>query len=231
MIPTNLIPIGDYDPPRQRFHLIVWVLLLANIGVFLYQIRLGEERFITYVYQYGAIPYELTNNVDIPPLIDFPIWVTIFTSMFMHGGLLHLGSNMLFLWIFGDNIEAALGRVRFVLFYLLCGLGALAAQVFIDTDATTPMVGASGAIAGILAAYLVLFPHGQVRVVAFFVIIPLLFRMPAIIVIGLWIMTQIMAGYFSLSPVASEFSGGVAYIAHIGGFATGLYLILLWRRR
>ena len=179
----------------------------------------------------GAVPVELTTLTDLPPTINFPVWITALTSMFMHGGLLHLASNMLYLWIFGDNIEDVLGPVRFTIFYLLCGLGALAAQIAISPDSQTPIVGASGAIAGILGAYLVLFPHGRVDVVAFIVIIPLLLRLPALVVIGFWIVIQFISGLATLGPNVEETTGGVAYFAHIGGFVTGVVLIWLFRKR
>lgn len=229
MIPGSLIPLSDEDRPRQRFHLIVLLLLLANVAVFSYQASLGEDGFARFVYQYGAIPYELTRFTDLPPTIDYPVWVTAFTSMFLHGSILHIAFNMLYLWVFGDNVEDAMGHGRFLLFYLISGLGALVAQVAMNPGSQVPMVGASGAIAGVLAAYLVLFPGGRVRVLAFVVIIPLFFRLPALIVIGLWIVMQILAGYVSLGPSTDE--GGVAYFAHIGGFFTGLVLVFFFRKR
>lgn len=231
MIPTNLIPIGDTDPPRQRFPLFVLTFLLINIAVFIYQVSLGTDGFAEFVYRYGATPYELTRFTDLPPTIDYPFWVTAFTSMFIHGSILHIGFNMLYLWVFGDNIEDAMGHGRFFIFYFICGLGALAAQVIVDPGSTVPMVGASGAIAGVLGAYLILSPGRTVRVMAIIVIIPLFFRLPAIIVIGFWIIVQIMAGYVSLGPSADEASGGVAYFAHIGGFFTGLLLVWFFRKR
>jgi membrane associated rhomboid family serine protease len=229
MIPGSLIPLSDEDRPRQRFHLIVLLLLLANVAVFSYQASLGEDGFARFVYQYGAIPYELTRFTDLPPTIDYPVWVTAFTSMFLHGSILHIAFNMLYLWVFGDNVEDAMGHGRFLLFYLISGLGALVAQVAMNPGSQVPMVGASGAIAGVLAAYLVLFPGGRVRVLAFVVIIPLFFRLPALIVIGFWIVMQILAGYVSLGPSTDE--GGVAYFAHIGGFFTGLVLVFFFRKR
>lgn len=231
MIPTSLIPFGDVDHPRQRFHFVVLLLLIANIAVFIYQFRLGEDGFMRFVYQYGATAYELTRYTDLPPTIDYPIWITAFTSMFMHGGILHIALNMLYLWVFGDNIEDAMGRGRFLLFYLLCGLGALLAQVAVDPASQVPMVGASGAIAGVLGAYLMLFPRGMVRVVTIVVIIPFFLRLPALIVIGFWIIMQIISGYVSLGPSADESTGGVAFFAHIGGFFTGVVLVWFFRRR
>ena len=231
MIPTNLIPIGDQDHPQQRFGFVVLLLLLTNIAVFIYQISLGDSGFERIVFQYGATAYELTRFTDIPPTIGYPVWVTALTSMFLHGSILHIGSNMLYLWVFGDNIEDAMGHGRFLLFYLLCGFGAVAAQTLVDPSSQVPMVGASGAIAGVLAAYIVLSPGRLVNVLTIIVIIPFFFRLPAFIVIGFWIVTQIMAGYVSLGPTAEEATGGVAYFAHIGGFISGLILVWFFRKR
>ncbi|CAN5207305.1 rhomboid family intramembrane serine protease [soil metagenome] len=231
MIPTSLIPYSDDDSRQQRFHFVVLLLLLTNIVVFIYQISLGQEGMARFVFSYAAVPFQLTEYTDVPPTIDYPIWVTAFTSMFMHGGLLHIASNMLYLWVFGDNIEDAMGPGRFLLFYLLCGLGALAAQIAIDPGSQTPIVGASGAIAGILGAYLMLFPRGRVKVVTFIVIIPFFLRLPALIVIGFWIVIQFVSGWASIGPGVEEATGGVAYFAHIGGFLTGIILVWFFRKR
>lgn len=230
MIPTSLIPYSDDDSRQRRFHVVVLLLLLTNIAVFIYQLSLGPDGVARFVFSYGVTPFELTEYTDIPPTIDYPVWVTAFTAMFMHGGLLHIASNMLYLWVFGDNIEDVMGHGRFLIFYLLCGLGAVAGQIAIDPGSQTPMVGASGAIAGVLGAYLVLFPRGRVNVVSFFLIIPLLLRLPAVLVIGFWIAMQILSGYVSLGPNA-EGATGVAYFAHIGGFLAGIILVWLFKKR
>ncbi|MFW6075437.1 MAG: rhomboid family intramembrane serine protease, partial [Chloroflexota bacterium] len=177
-----------------------------------------------------AIPYELTRLQDIPPTIDYPVLVTIFTSMFLHGGILHIGANMLFLWIFGDNIEDVMGHGKFLLFYLLCGIAAIAAQVAINPSSEVPIIGASGAISGVMGAYLVLFPGGLVRVAAIIWIIPLIFRLPAVIVIGMWFVIQIFSGFATLD-VGSVQSGGTAYFAHIGGFLAGIVLVFVFADR
>jgi membrane associated rhomboid family serine protease len=153
--------------------------------------------------------------------------LTPFTSMFMHGGLLHLGGNMLFLWIFGNNVEDRMGRARFLLFYLLGGLAALAAQVAIDPGSTVPTVGASGAVAGVLGGYLLLFPRARVLTVFFLVVIFFLREIPAIIVLGIWFLQQVLFGYFDLANPTGE-GGGVAYFAHIGGFVFGLIAVRLF---
>jgi membrane associated rhomboid family serine protease len=147
--------------------------------------------------------------------------------MFLHGGFLHVGGNMLFLWIFGDNIEDVMGHVRFLLFYLLCGIAGGLAQVLIDRDSMVPVVGASGAISGVMGAYLLLFPRGMIRVATLLIIIPLIFRLPAIIVIGFWFVLQALSGYASLG-MAQQVEGGTAFFAHIGGFVAGAVLVWLF---
>src|SRR4051794_1668269 len=155
---------------------------------------------------------------DLAPKIDYPVWVTIFTSMFMHGGWLHIGGNMLFLWIFGDNVEDAMGHVRFLIFYLLAGVGAAAGQILVSPDALTPLIGASGAISGVLAAYLVLFPNARVRVLIFLGFFVTVLALPALVVIGFWIILQFASGYASVGPGTAQ-TDGVAYFAHIGGLS------------
>lgn len=226
MLGASLIPISDDDSGVRRFHFVVWLLLLFNIGAFLYEISLGERELARFVHQYGAIPFEITRLEDIPPFIDYPVLVTLFTSMFLHGGFLHIGANMLFLWIFGDNIEDAMGHFGFLLFYILCGLIAAVAQVLIDPSSRVPIVGASGAISGVMGAYLVLFPAGLVRVATIFIIIPIFFRLPAIIVIGLWFFIQLFSGYASLG--IGSVQTGTAYFAHIGGFLAGVLLVWIF---
>ncbi|MDH3843669.1 MAG: rhomboid family intramembrane serine protease, partial [Myxococcales bacterium] len=157
--------------------------------------------------------------------------VTPFTSMFLHGGLLHLGSNMLFLHVFGDNVEDVLGRGRFLVFYALCGLGAAAGQVMVDTNSMVPMIGASGAISGVLAGYVMLFPHARiVTLVPIFIFIHFM-EIPAGIFIVLWFVLQLVLGYLSLGILAEGGSGGVAWFAHIGGFLAGLVCIRLFYRK
>jgi len=176
--------------------------------------------------QYALIPGELLNGSDLPPLIPIPVWLTLLTSMFLHGGILHLLGNMLYLWIFGDNVEDAMGPVRFLGFYLLCGIVAGFAQIAIGPGSSIPMVGASGAIAGILAAYFMLFPQSRVLT-----LVPLFFflrlvAVPAVFLLGFWFVWQVISGAGSLGS-----SGGVAFFAHIGGFIAGLFLVFPFRQR
>jgi len=231
MIGGSMIPIGDDDTGIRRVHLIVILLLLANIGTFIYQLTLDQAELTRFVHAYGVVPYEITRLEDIPPLIDFPVLITLITSMFLHGGFLHIGGNMLFLWIFGDNIEDVMGHGRFLIFYLLCGIVAGLAQVMIDRDSMVPIIGASGAISGVMGAYLMLFPRGMVRVATLFVFIPIIFRMPAVIVIGFWFLIQAMSGYASLLTLDQQVEGGTAFFAHIGGFIAGMFLVWLFADR
>ncbi len=244
-----MIPIGDDNRGRHRPPIVVIILILINVAVFVYQLTLDNTgaagpacnvmvaegrtepaaELECFVYRYGVRAYELTHFEDIAPTIGFTIFATIFTSMFMHGGWLHIGGNMLFLWIFGDNVEDGMGHLRFLIFYLVTGVGAVALQVFVDRNAFVPMVGASGAIAGVLAAYIALFPGGRVRVLVFLGFFVTILSLPALVVIGFWIVLQFMSGFAALGPETQQTGGGVAYFAHIGGFLAGLALVFLFR--
>jgi len=176
--------------------------------------------------QYALIPAELLNGRDLPPTIPIPLWLTLLTSMFLHGGIMHLLGNMLYLWIFGDNVEDAMGSIRFLGFYLLCGIAATFAQIAIGASSSIPMIGASGAIAGVLAAYFMLYPRSRVLT-----LIPLFFFMrlvalPAVFLLGFWFVLQVISGVNSFAN-----SGGVAFFAHIGGFIAGLFLVFPFRQR
>jgi membrane associated rhomboid family serine protease len=161
-----------------------------------------------------------------------PWWVTVFTSMFMHGGILHIGFNMLFLWIFGNNVEDSMGRARFVLFYLLAGIVAAYAQALLDTNGTLPAIGASGAIAGVLGGYLLLYPHARVLTLVFIIFFVTLIEIPAVIMLGIWFVLQFLPAIGQLAtPDVSTTGGGVAYFAHIGGFVFGLAAIKLFADR
>jgi len=179
-----------------------------------------------FVIRYGLVAAEFWSGQDLPPRVLFPIWVTLLTSMFLHGGWLHLLGNMLYLWVFGDNIEAALGRWKFLLFYLLSGAGAALLQLVVFPRTTVPMVGASGAIAGVLGAYLVLYPWSRVlTVVPLFFFIRLV-EIPAFILLGLWFVVQFFSGIVDLGGM-----GGVAWFAHIGGFLAGVLLVFPLKQR
>ena len=206
-----MFPIGDDDSGRRTVPLVTYALVALNILFFFVELSGGEA----FIERWAFVPSRFLAN----PAGDFP---TLLTSMFMHAGWLHLGGNMLYLWIFGDNVEDSFGHAKFVIFYVLCGLAATFAQLMFSAASHVPNLGASGAIAGVLGAYIVLFPKGQVRVLQGQGVIPV----PALIVIGLWIVLQLFSG---IGSVASAAQGGVAYMAHIGGFVAGLVLTFLFR--
>ena len=233
-----MIPLGDRNPTRT-FPAVTLALIGVNVAAyFLFQhgtLTLGDpssDAYLCNLGEWAAVPRELTDSSfelggcgGEPP----SRWLTPFTAMFMHGGLIHLGGNMLFLWVFGNNIEDAMGRARFLVFYLLGGLAALALQVAVDADSAVPTIGASGAVAAVLGGYILLYPRARVYTVVFILILPL----PALVVLGFWFLQQVAFGYFGLTEVtagAGE-SGGVAYFAHIGGFLFGLLTVRAWLRR
>jgi membrane associated rhomboid family serine protease len=232
-----VFPLKD-NIPTLRFPVVTVTLIAINvIAYFFWQrggLTLGEpssQHFVCHLYDYAEIPYEVTHPGEqvgvrgcAPPTA--PTWVTVFTAMFMHGGLLHLGGNMLFLWIFGNNVEDSMGRVKFVLFYLLGGIAATALQLVIGPDSTVPNLGASGAIAGVLGGYLILFPRARVITVIFIVFFFTIIELPALVILGFWFVQQILFGYFDLNSAGEN--GGVAYFAHVGGFAFGLLAIKLF---
>lgn len=207
-----MFPIGDDNSARRTVPLVTYALIALNVIFFLIELTGGDE----FVLKWAFVPSRFLAN----PSGDFQ---TLFTSMFMHAGWLHLGGNMLYLWIFGDNVEDRFGHVKFIIFYLLCGIVATFAQLMFSGGSDIPNLGASGAIAGVLGAYLILFPVGKVRVLQGLRTI----QVPALIVIGLWIALQFFSGIGSIA--ASTDTGGVAYMAHIGGFLTGVVLTLLFQ--
>jgi membrane associated rhomboid family serine protease len=218
-----MIPFKD-DNPTHTFPILTIGLIILNALVFLWQIGspVNPQRL---VYAYGAIPRLLLTFRDIQPIHPF---FTVFTSMFMHGGLLHLGTNMLYLWIFGNNIEDRLGHLRFFIFYLLCGIVAAYTHAITEPSSMIPMVGASGAVSGILGAYLLLFPHARVHTLIFLGFFIQVVRLPAFFVIGLWIVIQFINGILSKGLVGQ---GGVAWFAHIGGFLFGLLMVKVFIKK
>ena len=241
-----MIPLKD-NIPTVNFAVVTVVLIALNVGMYFFfqhgTITLGEPTSQDYrenVVEYGAIPYEITHpgeqcpqpgngpeacgekDRDLPPT-----WLTIFTAMFMHGGLFHLAGNMLFLWIFGNNIEDAMGRLKFVAFYLIGGLIAVLGQTIINTDSTVPTIGASGAVAAVLGGYALLYPRARVVTLVIIIIFITIIELPALLVLGLWFLFQL---YDASQPVAGD-GGGVAYFAHIGGFLFGLAAIKLFANR
>lgn len=206
-----MIPLGDDDRGRRLTPIVTYVLIAINVLVFFLELNNGES----FIQRWAFVPSRFLAD----PVGDF---VTLFTSMFMHAGWAHLLGNMLYLWIFGDNVEDRLGHALFFVFYILCGLAATFAQMVISLGSDVANVGASGAIAGVLGAYLIMFPRGQVRVLMGRAIVP----MSALIVIGIWILIQIFS-QISVFSSSSQGEGGVAYMAHIGGFVAGVVLTFL----
>ena len=206
-----MFPIGDDNTARRSVPMVTYALIALNVLFFFVELSGGEA----FIVKWSFVPHRFLAN----PAADFP---TLFTSMFMHAGWLHLGGNMLYLWIFGDNVEDNFGHLKFLVFYLLCGLAATFAQMAFSMGSNVPNLGASGAIAGVLGAYILLFPRGQVSVLQGQRVIPV----PALIVIGLWFVLQFFSGIGSIGNGAQ---GGVAYMAHIGGFVAGFVLSLLFR--
>jgi len=220
-----MIPFKDNVPTRRPA--VVTILLIAVNGlVFIYQQTLPHQTQVDLVYHYGTIPARIADLRSwLFPGVQNPA-VSLVSSMFMHGGWLHLGGNMLYLWIFGNNVEDSMGRVRFLVFYLICGLTAAAAQVASAPDSTVPMVGASGAVSGVLGAYLILHPFARVLTLVFIIFFIRVIELPAIFVLGFWFMLQVLS---SLAAPAGE--GGVAWFAHMGGFFAGLVLIRFFQNR
>jgi membrane associated rhomboid family serine protease len=213
-----MLPIKD-DIPTQRTPVITIALIVINCLVYLYELMQGSRGYMYFTHVWGLIPVELTTGVELTPRDNVSSVVNLFTSMFMHGGIVHLGGNMLYLWIFGNNIEDRLGRVKFVLFYLASGIVAALSFIATDPHSDIPLVGASGAIAGVLGAYLLSYPRARVVTVLFIFYFIRVARIPALFVLGFWFVLQILNG---LPALGSSGSGGVAWFAHIGGFVFGL---------
>lgn len=216
-----MIPIGDDRIRGAKFPWVTTLIILLNVLVFLVEVSLDEEALTAFIMQAGAVPASIQQGQNL---------LSLFTSMFLHGGWLHLISNMLFLWVFGDNIEAALGPLGYVLFYLAGGaLGSLA-HVVTHPSSTIPSVGASGAISAVLGAYLVMFPHSRVRVLLLLGYFLTTARVTAVVFLGLWAVTQLLNGVARLGAATAE-TAGVAYWAHIGGFVLGLLIGFCCKRR
>ena len=215
-----MIPLKDDNPTDNKPIVTYW---LIGICVFVFISQLGSQSYKTgqLFYSYGLIPSVLMGHDKLPmDLYAVPPYLTIFTSMFMHGGFMHLIGNMLYMWIFADNIEDNLGPKKFVTFYLLCGIGAAMTQVFMDVNSQIPMVGASGAIGGVLGAYLINHPNAKVLVLIPFGFFSQLIKIRALYVLGFWFILQFISS-----------GGGVAYAAHIGGFVSGMILILFFNKK
>jgi membrane associated rhomboid family serine protease len=219
-----MLPIRDRNPVHAVPY-VTYALIVLNVLVFAYQLFFVTDQ-TAFFYQNGLVPCELTGQCA-PIEGALPTVAAIFASMFIHSGWLHIGGNMLFLWIFGDNVEYALGSLRYLIFYFTCGLIAGLAQVLINPSSTIVQIGASGAIAGVLGAYLILFPGARIDTLVFLGFFVNVVALPATIVLGLWFLLQIVSGFLSLGAGG----GGVAFFAHIGGFAAGIILVRFFRRR
>ena len=236
-----VLPLGDLEKTRI-VPIATYAIIALNVVMFVVQGDRGDEFTIAY----AATPYEITHNEDLteplevvvrndaaPPVVRvieqaparIPIWLTMLSAMFLHGSVLHLAGNMLYLWIFGDNVEEVLGTARYVVVYLGCGLVGTLLQVAANPNSVIPTLGASGAIAGIMGAYVVWFPRNRVRVLVF----RFIFLCPALVAVGLWIVLQVWEGIGSVRHVGQ--AGGVAYLAHVGGAATGIFAALLFYER
>jgi len=207
-----MFPIGDDNTSRRTVPLVTYALVALNVLFFFVELSGGDA----FIKRWAFVPSRFLAN-------PFGNFLTLFTSMFMHAGWVHLGGNMLYLWIFGDNVEDRFGHIKFTIFYLLCGLAATFAQLAFSLGSNVPNLGASGAIAGVLGAYILLFPKGKVKVLQGQQVI----QVPALIAIGMWIVLQFFSGIGSIADTAQ--TGGVAYMAHIGGFLSGFVLTFLFR--
>jgi membrane associated rhomboid family serine protease len=219
-----MLPIKDNNPTNIT-PWVTYAIITVNVVVFLVTVSLDPRAASLVNLQYGAIPAVLFGHADLPPEFSpFPAgfgFLSVFSAMFMHGGWMHLGGNMLYLWIFGNNVEDAMGHFRFLMFYLLCGVAAAFGHGILDTQSQIPMIGASGALAGVLGAYFLLYPKARVLVWFFWVFI---FYVPAVVVLGFWFITQVI-------NFGSGAGGGIAWVAHIAGFIAGMALIPLFKHR
>lgn len=225
-----MIPLRDRNP-SGTFPFVTVGIILLNVLVFLFQLSLGRRQLDAFLFQFGVIPVKVFYSADIPDSTFVNTYFPFLSSMFLHGGFIHLLGNMWYLWIFGDNIEDRLGRLKFLLFYLACGIGSAIVHVYFNSQSGVPCVGASGAIAGVLGAYMVTFPRARVLVLIPLFVIWQTMELPALIVLGFWFLIQFFSGTASIS---SAHGGGVAWWAHIGGFILGIILITIFpksRRR
>lgn len=215
-----MIPLRDANP-TQRTPIVTITLIVVNILIYVYEWTLSgsEAQMMAFFDQWAIIPQQLTHNFG-------PESITLLSAMFLHGSWVHVGGNMLYLWIFGDNIEDRMGKARYIIFYLLGGLAASAAQIIIDPNSPVPNVGASGAIAGVLGGYLILYPKARILTL----VLRFMTQVPAYVVLGFWFVLQLFQGVGSLGVVTDAQQGGVAFFAHIGGFVAGMILVkpFLW---
>jgi membrane associated rhomboid family serine protease len=219
----GMIPLGDDNITGGPPPLVNWALIALNVAAFLLELSQPSERALqSFITAWGVVPREYSSGHDIAPLIPLPFWSTLVTSMFLHGGWAHLLGNMLYLWIFGDNLEKVMGHVRYLLFYMVCGVAAGLAHIAFNSGSGLPSVGASGAISGVLGGYMVLFPRNRVRVMTRGGVV----AVPAYVMLGLWIVIQVVSSVGAMAR--TEETGGVAFMAHVGGFVAGVVLVKLF---
>ena len=214
-----MFPIGDDNEQGTGPAYVTIAVIALNVLAFFLEINRPTDAAVqAFITAWGVVPQEYSAGVDLPPTIPYPLWTTLLTSMFLHGGWGHLGGNMLFLWIFGDNLEHRIGHLRFLTFYLVCGIAAGLAHIVFNSQSTVPTVGASGAISGVMGGYLLLFPRNRVYVLTYGGVT----SVPALFMLGLWMVMQFINGVGEVARTPE--TGGVAYLAHIGGFLAGMAL-------
>jgi len=221
-----MLPIGDDDGTTRGAGIVTIALIVLNVLAFFVELGQGSEGALqSFITSWGVVPREYSVGHDIPPTIPLPYWFTLITSMFLHGGWMHLGGNMLYLWIFGDNLERVMGAAKYVVFYIVCGIAAGLAHILFAGGSTVPSVGASGAISGVLGGYLLMFPNNRVKVLTRGGVA----SVPALVVLGMWIVIQLVSQLGSIAETSQ--GGGIAYMAHIGGFVAGMALVKLFATR
>ena len=221
-----MLPIGDDDGTTRGAGIVTIALIVLNVLAFFVELGQGSEGALqSFITSWGVVPREYSVGHDIPPTIPLPYWSTLITSMFLHGGWMHLGGNMLYLWIFGDNLERVMGAAKYVVFYIVCGIVAGLAHILFAGGSTVPSVGASGAISGVLGGYLLMFPNNRVKVLTRGGVA----SVPALVVLGMWIVIQLVSQLGSIAETSQ--GGGIAYMAHIGGFVAGMALVKLFATR
>jgi membrane associated rhomboid family serine protease len=216
-----MLPVGDDDVQGASLPVVSWLLIGINILAFFYELSLGSDQLQQFFNQFGVVPVQILAGENL---------VSLVTSMFLHGGWMHIIGNMLFLLVFGDNVEAVMGKVRYLFFYLGGGLAASAAHILFNMNSTVPSLGASGAIAAVLGAYVVMFPKARVRILIFLLYFVRITRVTAVLFVGVWFLTQFLYGIASLGAESAQ-TAGVAYWAHIGGFVVGLVAGVVFRQR
>jgi len=223
-----VIPLRDQT--RRAPHLAVAVYLIVAINVYVFYLELRAAQIERFVDAFAVVPYNLTHAITLPAPSPHPGFLTLFTSMFLHGSILHIAFNMLFLVVFGPALEASFGSLRFLAFYLLCGIAGNAAQVLAGPGSHIPEIGASGAIAGVLGGYILRYPTNTIQAIVPIGCLPLILPVPAVLVIGIWAAVQFIHGFGAIAPAAGAERGGIAYFAHIGGFLSGIFLSGVFRR-